>query len=217
MEDKSASTAMVIHSGPKNQNFNGERKRKRFGLFKTAMGMLGGRPSEKPKATKQITAATTNDNLNSDENWKMVVGSMRPLHSQDLRSPPPQIPRPAKTFSIESTSSDDDYFGASPALSTTSWGTTSYGSSSSLQELAESGRMRQSESTNSLSKMSMENMSRYASALNLGDLDADEEADEDVEDDSNNLLLEICEADDMIDSKADEFIARFYDQMKGQQ
>lgn len=212
MEDKSTSNA--IHSGPKNQNFNGERKTKRFGLFKTAMVMLRGRPTEKPKSTKLINAAKTNDNFNSDENWKKLVGSIRPLHSQDIRSPPPHIPRAAKAFSAASTSSDDDYFGASPALSTTSWGT-SYGSSNSLQELAESGRMKQSESTNSLSGLSIDNLSRYASALNLNDLDVDEEVDEDVENESDNVL-ENCEADDMIDSKADEFIARFYDQMKGQ-
>lgn len=215
MEDKSTSNAMVIYSGPKNQNFNGEKKRKRFGLFKTAMVMLSGRPNEKPKASKPINVGKTNDNLNSDENWTKLVGSMRPLHSQDIQSPPPQIPRASKAFSVGSTSSDDEFFGASPAMSTTSWGTTSYGSSNSLQELDGSGRMKQSESTNSLSRMS-DNMSRIASALNLHDLDVDEKVDDDVEDESDNVL-EYCEADDMIDSKADEFIAKFYDQMKSQQ
>ncbi|KAK1385083.1 hypothetical protein POM88_022818 [Heracleum sosnowskyi] len=188
------------------------------------MVMFRGRPSEKPKATKLINVATTNDNFNSDENWKKIVGSVRPLHSQDIRSPPPQIPRAAKAFSRASTSSDDDFFGESPALgtssptlSTSSWGTSSYGSCNSLQELTGSGRMKPSESTNSLSRMS-DNMSRYASTLNLHDLDVDEEVDDDVDNDNDNdNILEICEADDMIDSKADEFIARFYDQMKSQE
>ena len=61
-------------------------------------------------------------------------------------------------------------------------------------------------------------MSRYASALNLHDLDMEEEVDADIDDEeqNDNVLENYCEADDMIDSKADEFIAKFYDQMKSQ-
>ena len=216
MEDKSTSNAIVMHNCPRTPNYNGDNKKKRFSLFKTAMVMLRGRPVQKSKPKNLINVAKFNENFNSDEDWKMIVGSIRPLHSQDIRSPPPQIPRAAKAFSAASPSSDDDYFASSPALSTTSWGTTSYGSSTSLQELAGSGSwMKQSDSTNSLSSKMSDTMSRYASALNLHDLDADEEVDDDVDDDSDNAL-ENCEADDMIDSKADEFIARFYGQMKNQ-
>ncbi|WOG83836.1 hypothetical protein DCAR_0103014 [Daucus carota subsp. sativus] len=93
-----------------------------------------------------------------------------------------------------------------------------YGSTNNLQELTGLGRMRQSESTNSLSSKMSDTMSRYASALNLHDLDMEEEVDADVDDEEQNdsVLEKYCEADDMIDSKADEFIAKFYDQMKSQ-
>ena len=215
MEDKITSNVMVIHKGPANLIPNGQKKKKRFSLFKTAMVMLRSRLGEKSKAKIPINVSKHHDNSNnSDENWKKLVGSMRPLHSQDNRSP-----QPMKAFSRPSTSSDDDFFGSSSSFSTSSWGTPSnYGSTNNLQELTGLGRMRQSESTNSLSSKMSDTMSRYASALNLHDLDMEEEVDADVDDEEQNdsVLEKYCEADDMIDSKADEFIAKFYDQMKSQ-
>lgn len=221
MEDKSTNNAIiVIHRDPKiKQSINGEKKRKRFSLFKTAMVLLRNRPNEKPKVTNIFNVPKCNDNSKSDGKWKKIVGSMRPFHMQDSLSTPPQSPVPDKAFCVASTSttserSEDEFFASSPALSTTSWGTTSYASTNSLQDLAGSGTIKHSASTNSLRKMS-DNMSRYASALNLHDLDIDEEVEEDVGDDNDNVL-ENCDADNMIDAKADEFIARFYEQMRSQ-
>ncbi|KAK1356890.1 hypothetical protein POM88_050146 [Heracleum sosnowskyi] len=220
MEDKSTSNAIiVIQKDPKGQNINGGKKKKRFSLFRTAMVLLRNRPNEKPKAANIFNVPKCNDISESDgKYWKKVVGSMRPLHMQDSLSTPPQSPVPDKAFCVASTSStsersEDDIFSSSPSLSTTSWGTTTSASTTSLQDLAGSGTLiKKSESTHSLRKMS-DNMSRYASALNLHDLGMDEDIEEDDEDDGDNVL-ENCEADNMIDSKADEFIARFYEQMR---
>lgn len=222
MEDKSTNNAIVvIHNDPKIQNINGGTKKKRFSIFKTAMVLLRNRPNEKPKAMMNIfNVPKCNDNSKSDEKWKKFVGSIRPLHMQDIISTPPQSPVPDKAFCVPLTStmserSEDEFFASSPALSTTSWGTPSYASTNNLQDLAGSGIIKKSTSTNSLRKMS-DNMSRYASALNLHDLDIDEDIEEDGEDDDDNVL-ENCEADNMIDAKADDFIAKFYEQMRSQQ
>ena len=221
MEDKSISNAIVVIQ--KKQNINEGKKNKRFSLFRTAMVLLRNRPKEKPKPTNIFNVPAKckdNSNSKSDGKWKKFVGSIRPLHMQDSLSTPPQSPVPDKAaFWVASTSttisSEDEFFASSPALSTTSWGTTSYASTTSLQDLAGSGTMKQSPSTNSLRKMS-DNMGRYASALNLHDLDIDEVEDEvEVEDDDDNVL-ENREADNMIDAKADDFIARFYEQMRSQ-
>ncbi|KAL1827335.1 hypothetical protein ACET3Z_005747 [Daucus carota] len=213
MEDKSTSNAIVVIH--KKQNINGERNQKRFSFFKTAMVLLRNRPNKKPKVTK---VSKCNDNSRLDGKWKRLVGSMRPLHMQDKRSTPPQSPGPKKAlFSVSTVSerSEDEFFASSPSLSTTSWSTSSYASTSSLQDQAGIGTIKQSASSNSLRKMS-DNMSRYASSLNLHDFDMDEEIEEDIEDDDDNVL-EKCEADNMIDTKADEFIAKFYQQMRSQQ
>lgn len=183
------------------------------------MVLFRNRPNEKPKAANIFNVPKCNDKSKSDEKWKKFVASMRPLHMQDSLSTPPQSPVPDKAFCVASTSStsersEDEFFASSPSLSTTSWGTTSYASTTSLQDLTGSGLIKQSPSTNSLRKMSG-NMSRYASALNLHDLGMDEKIEEDVEDDDDNVL-ENCEADNMIDAKADEFIAKFYEQMRSQ-
>ncbi|CAK9185803.1 unnamed protein product [Ilex paraguariensis] len=53
-------------------------------------------------------------------------------------------------------------------------------------------------------------MSQYASANNLQELDKDEESGDDDPDE----VFDAIRGDEMIDSKADEFIAQFYQQMK---
>lgn len=222
MEDKSTSNAIVvIQKDSRKQNINGGKKKKRFSLFRTAMVLFRNRPNEKPKAVDIFNVPKCNEKSKSDGKWKKVVVSMRPLHMQDSLSTPPQSPVPDKAFCVASTStsttserSEDEFFASSPSLSATSWGTSSYASTTSLQDLAGSGTLKQSESTNSLRKMS-DNMNRYASALNLYDLGMDEKIEEDVEDDDDNVL-ENFEADNMIDAKADEFIARFYEQLRSQ-
>ncbi|KAL8527266.1 hypothetical protein ACS0TY_005224 [Phlomoides rotata] len=140
-----------------------ERRKKKksgaFGIFKAALYILRKKPDEK-EAAKKIAE--------SDGNWKKIVGSMRPLHVQEMpQSPSYQIsPSPAM-----------EYFPmpSSPAPSTS--GT----------------------------------MSQYASAQNLRDLDNCDDEDEDPDE-----VFDAITGDELIDAKAEEFIAQFYKQIQMQ-
>lgn len=74
--------------------------------------------------------------------------------------------------------------------------------------------MSSRKSTSNLQNLSLEKMRQYISALNLHDLDLNEEIE--VEEDSDDKLLENCGADILIDVKADQFIKKFYLEMKSQ-
>lgn len=250
MEDKST-TVPTVATTDDNPNQNvGTKKKKGFSLYRAAMGMLQNRPNEKQKSPK-IKKVSKN---NSDEKWKKIVGSMRPLHLQDNLSPKPQ--RPSVTIpAVEGL--EDDCFTASPASSIASpaYTMSQYASANNLQELGGVGTMRQSASVGNLQelagvggtiKYSMRQsasvgnlqelygkasgsastshlrrlsgtMSAYASALNLHDLDEDEESNEEQVDEDNDKVFDNYDSDVMIDTKADEFIAQFYQQMKSQE
>ncbi|TMX01831.1 hypothetical protein EJD97_023501 [Solanum chilense] len=115
------------------------------------------------------------------ENWKKLVGSMRPLHLQDNQSPPSprdtQPPPPAKTTSLPVEFSEQFSSMYSPTPSTSSIST----------------------------------MSQYASANNLQDLYDDDEEEEEEDPDQ---VFDAIGGDDMIDAKAENFIAQFYEQMR---
>ncbi|KAH0641214.1 hypothetical protein KY285_037800 [Solanum tuberosum] len=116
------------------------------------------------------------------ENWKKLVGSMRPLHLQDNQSPPsphdPQPPPPVKSTSLPVEFSEHFSSLYSPTPSTSSIGT----------------------------------MSQYASANNLQDLYNDDDEEEEEED--PDQVFDAIGGDDMIDAKAENFIAQFYEQMR---
>ncbi|KAK9983841.1 hypothetical protein SO802_033366 [Lithocarpus litseifolius] len=115
----------------------------------------------------------------SKDSWKGLVASMRPLHLQsDQSSPPPSIVEAPKPIV---TSPMVEYFEDlhSPT----------YQSGASSSSSSEDG------------------MSRYASAVNLQELNKDNDENDEDEDGG----------DEMIDAKAEEFIAQFYQQMKLQQ
>jgi hypothetical protein len=65
--------------------------------------------------------------------------------------------------------------------------------------------------TASSSSSSDDSMSRYASAVNLPELDKSNNDDDDDDDDEDDASYG---GDEMIDVKAEEFIAHFYEQMK---
>lgn len=88
-------------------------------------------------------------------------------------------------------------------------------SSGNIGELGRKGKMSSSKPTSNLHDLSLRKMRRYKSALNLHDLDMNEEIDADQED-GDDKLLENCVADVMIDIKADRFIKQFYQQMISQ-
>ncbi|XP_059436218.1 uncharacterized protein LOC132169155 [Corylus avellana] len=100
--------------------------------------------------------------------WRRLVGSMLPLHGNQLPS-------------LQTSECSDD-----TAQSTVSQ---SGASSSSCSEAS---------------------VSRYASAANLAELDRSEDDD----DDDHEAYRDCSGGDEMIDVKADVFIARFYEQMK---
>lgn len=103
--------------------------------------------------------------------WKRLVGSMRPLHLQSNTLPPPAIRNELKMTPPTSERYEDVQFGPHSPVGPMS------------------------------SASSEDSMSRYASAVNLQELDPTNGEDENS-------------GDDMIDAKAEEFIAHFYEQMK---
>ncbi|XP_009785246.1 uncharacterized protein LOC107782738 [Nicotiana tabacum] len=112
------------------------------------------------------------------DNWKKLVGSMRPLHLQDNQSPPtPHQPPPVKSPSPMVECCENV---SSPSPSTSSAGT----------------------------------MSQYASANNLQELYGESSDDEEEDPDQ---VFDAIGADEMIDAKAENFIAQFYEQMRRQQ
>ncbi|KAM3326431.1 hypothetical protein P3S67_001557 [Capsicum chacoense] len=114
------------------------------------------------------------------ENWKKLVGSMRPLHLQDNQSPP--NPRPP----VKSPSMPAEFFEQFSSPYSVSPSSSSAGT-----------------------------MSQYASANNLQEL-CGERNDEEEEEDPDQAF-DAYGADDMIDAKAENFIAQFYEQMRLQQ
>lgn len=206
MEGNLALAAANMADNNQNQTVNVHKKNKRFSLFKAAMVMIQNPRNEKTKPVKVA-------HNYSDDKWKKLVGSMRPLHLQDSQSPPPQNPAVAQAIKIPTgkRSEIDELFPISPS-STSSWGTMSqFASTNNLQEVAGTGTMSQSSSASNLQELAggASTMSQYGSATNLRDLDVEEE-------DESDKVLENCEADVMIDAKAEEFIAQFYEQMRRQ-
>ncbi|KAF3436516.1 hypothetical protein FNV43_RR23608 [Rhamnella rubrinervis] len=103
--------------------------------------------------------------------WKRLVGSMRPLHLQGNPASPPPVIKNEPNMTPRS-------------------------------ELYEDVQLGPHSPRGAMSSASSEDgMSRYASAVNLQELDPTNGEDE-------------IDGDDMIDAKAEEFIAQFYEQMK---
>ncbi|OVA16831.1 Protein of unknown function DUF761 [Macleaya cordata] len=124
--------------------------------------------------------------------WKKLVGAMRPLHHHQLpnqNSPPRSIQTGPPTSNPKANDSFHDVL--PPPMSPQLVHPDTPSSSSSV-----------------------DSMSRYASAQNLQELDRTEE--------SNNCDIVIEDdyfygGDALIDAKAEEFIAQFYEQMRLQQ
>ncbi|KAM7495817.1 hypothetical protein LguiA_020231 [Lonicera macranthoides] len=145
MEEKSTTSNLVAavpvaNAANNHQNGSGKNKKKKsaFRILKAAMLMLRTRPTQKLKPKLPIE-------IDKNENWKKIVGSMRPLHLQDQPplSPPPLPPRAgvvgAALPSIRSFDNFEDVYSLpSPAHSTVSGSTSQYASANNLQELDKS-------------------------------------------------------------------------------
>ncbi|KAI4341666.1 hypothetical protein MLD38_026360 [Melastoma candidum] len=157
-----------------------KKKRGGISLLRAAMHMLHRRPSGK-KLKKPIYAEVA-----SAEVLNKVVGSMRPLHAQGDESPPNSAAPVIVMSSFHSPTEQFEDVPQSPAS------------------------VIVPPSPDHSSTTSEGGTSRYASALNLQELDAaGDEENENKEGGEDNRG-----GDEMIDLKADEFIARFYQQMR---
>lgn len=155
------------NNGDKKQELEKKKKKKKagpFSFFRVALVALRSDNKKKPSLRKATSVVDMND-----ANWKKIVGSMRPLHLQDDKSPAP-----------------------SPGRGT--WDDLVY---------------NHSHPPSSPSSSSVSTLSQYASASNLQALDdvGDEDEDPDV-------VFDAIRGDEMIDYKAEEFIAQFYQQMQ---
>ncbi|KAJ6674982.1 COTTON FIBER PROTEIN [Salix viminalis] len=126
--------------------------------------------------------------------WKKLLSSMRPLHINSSQSTPRSIGRekvPMATLTSKDVYEPSEAFEDVEQLEvlTPPW----------------------SPAPKSTAGSSSGQTSQYASAQNLQELD--DQRDEDDEDDS---YYDDKYGDEMIDMKAEEFIAKFYDQMKFQ-
>ncbi|KAL2556652.1 uncharacterized protein Fot_01391 [Forsythia ovata] len=136
-------TIDVKNKQPAHPAADGGKKKKRgaFSLLNSAMSILRKRQNKKPAKSDKSKLDSSNGN------WKKLVGSIRPLHLQDNKSPPPSNPSLSTSTSLESF--DDLIRPASPFFSTAS----------------------------SSSSVSGGTMSQFASANNLQELDEEDDYD----------------------------------------
>ncbi|KAI8574809.1 hypothetical protein RHMOL_Rhmol01G0382400 [Rhododendron molle] len=123
--------------------------------------------------------------------WKKIVGSIRPFHLQDNQCPRPS----AHSIAASPTPSPHAIINRSSANSDD--GMSQYGLTTNLQELDKGSE------------------GRYASAVNLPAVAKQGETD-DKNDGGDDGISNNNVGDEMIDSKAEEFIAKFYQQMRVQ-
>ncbi|KAF7152230.1 hypothetical protein RHSIM_Rhsim01G0289100 [Rhododendron simsii] len=200
MEDKSTTTTtgIIAPTTPtaakngKTPPLDGEKNKKKrgaFTLFKAATLLIRRRPEGKPKP--EVPSKVT---------WKKFVGSIRPFHLQDNQSPRPSAHSITASPTVEQRSDDvstplppSPQAIIKPSSANSDDGMSQYGSTTNLQELDKGSQ------------------SRYASAVNLQAVAKQGETDGGDDGISNNNV-----GDEMIDSKAEEFIAKFYQQMRVQ-
>ncbi|KAK3008120.1 hypothetical protein RJ639_014232 [Escallonia herrerae] len=120
----------------------------------------------------------------SSGNWKKMLGSMRPLHLQDNPSPSPPPTQTPAAMPPPSVMVNMEQFEDVLPSASPAPSTSSAGT-----------------------------MSQYASANNLQELDKHDDESED-EDDETDKEFDDNAGDEMIDAKAEEFIAHFYEQMR---
>lgn len=173
---------------------NAATKKKRRGamhMIKVALFMLR-RRSGKSKSAEAV--ASNGGVLNR------LVGSMRPLHLQSNGSPR-HITNNSNSIDDHPKQQNSDVVNIT---STQQMHPTSPAGSSSSSPSSSSGEdgMSRYASVGNLTELE----SRYASAVNLRELDEDDEESEHEYDENGG--------DEMIDVKAEEFIAQFYAQMR---
>ncbi|XP_030532742.1 uncharacterized protein LOC115742529 [Rhodamnia argentea] len=178
--------AIVIRDEAKPPPVPTKKKHGAMHLLRAALFMIRRGSGKKSKTSLQIEVGA-NGMLNK------VVGSMRPLHMQSHESPLHEAAAVPAAAVLALPSPGDhfvDVFPASPMSAPSRPYSPSHSSTSG-------------------------STSRYASAVNLQELVEGESDDEDEDEDDGGIYC-TNGGDDMIDAKAEEFIAQFYQQMKAQ-
>lgn len=168
---------------------NVETKKKKsgsFGIFRAALSMLRKRPGEKG-AKKSITKQKSTA---SNANWTKLVGSMRPLCLQETPQSPTAAAAAPPPQPADETIEETIQLQKQPSAA------------ESIEEMIPPASPFASSSSGT--------MSQYSSAASLQDLyncsdDEDEDPDE---------VFDAITGDEMIDAKAEEFIAQFYKQIQ---
>ncbi|KAL7112562.1 hypothetical protein ACP275_04G009800 [Erythranthe tilingii] len=204
---------------------NAERKKKKsgaFGIFRAALLMLRKRPGEKKAAKKTVSKQKSTA---SNGSWAKLVGSMRPLsglqeapESSPLHQPtpvaaaaddgetnPPQ--KQASAVADEGAIEDEQTIPAQKSASA------SPDPAEISSEETISAASPAASSSSSSSSSSRGTMSQYASAASLRDL-YNSSDDEDEEEEDPDEVFDAITGDEMIDAKAEEFIAQFYKQIQ---
>uniref|UniRef100_A0A5B7B9H1 Uncharacterized protein n=1 Tax=Davidia involucrata TaxID=16924 RepID=A0A5B7B9H1_DAVIN len=200
MEDKSTTVVVAAATVPTAQDdrkppLDGEKKKKKkkrspFNLLKAALFMLG-------RKSKSVHVEVASKGM-----LNKLVGSMRPLHLQDNQSPPPPPPPPPPLIPGSPSPTIEPYEDVFPPPMSPH--------SSSASSSADS--MSRYASATNLQELEIKAGGRYASAMNLKELDKELEGESD--DESDDHWIDDKAGDEMIDAKAEEFIAHFYTQMR---
>ncbi|KAK4418080.1 hypothetical protein Salat_2220700 [Sesamum alatum] len=170
-----------------------KKKRSVFGIFKAALFLLRNRRPMEKWAKKTVTKETTKSS--SSAHWKKLVGSMRPLRLPEAsRSPPPAL------NDIEEMIPPQEQQQPPPPAAIESIEEIPAAVIESIEEIRPASPAVSCSGT----------MSQYSSAVNLRDLDVTD--DESSEEDPDEVFDAIT-GDEMIDAKAEEFIAQFYRQI----
>lgn len=192
-------------------------------FFKIVVFMLRGH-SRKTKSIMPI------DN-ESKSMWKKLLGSMRPMHLQSNQSPPQilngknnhkKVVIENNVNSIIDTQGEDGFHNASEFLNSpsptrsylASVASSRYASAVGLSEMVEEEKEEEIVEKDNNNNNNNENDDDMidADAAGLNEMVEEEKKEEIVNKDSNNNN-EIDE-DDMIDAKAEDFIAKFYREMR---
>lgn len=155
-------------------------------IFKVMLFMMRSRSSRKSKVLP------INDDSRSI--WRKLVGSMRPLHLQSNQCLRPQIDN------NNSNNNDNDDMVMKKKMITT------------IEEMPSCDHIQSEDVFDSASPSPAS--SRYASAVGLNEMVKDQEEEEVENVVKDNKDNNEGDGDDMIDAKAEEFIAQFYKQMR---
>lgn len=191
---------------PVNEDSMRKKKKKKksgaFGIFRAALMMMRKRPEG--KAAKKTVAKQKSTATNGS--WAKLVGSMRPLSLQETAQSPPHQPSPAPA-------GDETTLPQNQPPAVSDGGAAEEITPPPQEEPSAADYQSVGETITPASpaaSSSCGTMSQYASTSSLRDLYCSSDEEEDDPDE----VFEAITGDEMIDAKAEEFIAQFYKQIQ---